>query len=164
MLPYDAPHAKTSLSQTPRHPPDPSLSWLIRTELSCASKQQHGGLSPNWGDAGLHEAGMMIMQTWRQSLLYLLVYNFSISHIMLHGCTSAAMFSVYVLFYLSRIRLMICLSYCQCIVYCSVPLKTHQWASPVHWLTFTTMSTNIGVYFESTSHSYLHAVCKPTVY
>lgn len=82
-------HAKTSLSQTPLHPPDRSLSWLIRTKLGCTSKQQHGGLGPNWGDAGFHKAVMMIMQLWRESLLYLMVYNFSINHIMLPNCTEA---------------------------------------------------------------------------
>lgn len=92
---------KPPFPQTPRRPPDPSPSWLIRTELSCASKQQHGGLGSNWGDGGLHEVGMMIMQTWRQrqregereSLLYLLVYNLSIKHIFLQSCTRGVMYA-----------------------------------------------------------------------
>lgn len=42
----------------------------------------------------MHEAGMTIMQTWRESLLYLPVYNFSNDSIMFHSCTRGVMYSV----------------------------------------------------------------------
>lgn len=51
---------------------------------------------------GCTKPGMTIMQTWRESLLYVLVYNFSIKHVMLRSGNSV-MYSVSV-FYFTRAR------------------------------------------------------------